>query len=93
MWKQRWNDKTYNINNLPKKKQLAHEGDGDTYCIWCNWNSSQKINKTTEGIENQTEKRDHPNHSIFYYQPENLEESWRPEESWWHLNSSERQPA
>ena len=32
---------------------LEHEGDGDTNCGWCTWNSPPKLGKRTGGTENQ----------------------------------------
>ena len=43
-------------------KAEEHEGDSDTNCHWCTWNSRQKLGKKTGKIENK-KNRYNPNDS------------------------------
>ena len=49
---------------LKTKKAVKHEGDSDTNCSWCTWNSSQRLVKGRRRIENQRKNRDHPEYNI-----------------------------
>ena len=44
-----------------KKKTMGHENDGNTNCIWCTWNNSQRISK---GLGNNRKRGNHPDYSI-----------------------------
>ena len=39
-------------------------GGCDTNCSWCTWNGPQESGKGTEGIGNQSMKKDHLDYSI-----------------------------
>ena len=41
------------------KKTMEHEVDGDTSCVWCTWNDSQRIGKGTGELENKKTKGDY----------------------------------
>ena len=56
------------------KKTMKHEGDSDTNCYWCTWNSYQKISKWTGGHGNIKTSGDHPNYGIIK-NDENTEKS------------------
>ena len=43
---------------------MEHEGDDDTNCNWCSWNSPQKLGKRVGRVGNQSMSRDHPNYCI-----------------------------
>ena len=42
------------------EKFVEHEGDSDTNCIWCSWNSPQRLGKETGGTGDQRKNWDHP---------------------------------
>ena len=46
------------------EKTLEHEGNGDTNCSWCIWNSPKMFRKKNRGLVNQRKNEDHPGHSI-----------------------------
>ena len=43
-----------------KTTTMEHENDGDTNCKWCTWNNSQRIDKGTGRLRNQSTSRGHP---------------------------------
>ena len=43
---------------------MEHGGDGDTNCIWCTWNSPQRLGKGVGRVGNRRSNRDHPDYSI-----------------------------
>ena len=43
---------------------MEHEGDGDTDCDWCTWNSLQKIGIGTGRLGNKRTSWDCPDYSI-----------------------------
>ena len=65
---------------LPENwKTAKHEGDGDTNCNWCTWNSLQGLGEGTVGLPHR------------WYLPE-FQESRRPEETCCPSDSIERLP-
>ena len=73
------------------KKDIEHEGDGDTNCKYCIWNGSQRLGKKTEEISEEESRPSKLQHGWDW--PEYWEKSWRPEETCCHSGSSERSPA
>ena len=47
------------------EEAIEPEGDGDTTCIWCTWNSPQRPGKETGDTGNQRKYQDHTKHSSF----------------------------
>ena len=43
---------------------MKNDGDSDTNCIWCAWNSHHRIGKGTERLENKRMRGDLPVYSI-----------------------------
>ena len=46
------------------EKAVEYEGDSDTNCNWCTWNSLQRLGKESGETENQSKNQSHPNHNI-----------------------------
>ena len=44
---------------------MEHEGDGATNCNWCARNDPQRFGKGTGRLENQRNRKDRANYSIF----------------------------
>ena len=69
---------------LEKKKQ-EQENDGDINCSLFAWNGPQMFWKIKSvGIRNQRKNRDHSDYRMVKI---DWEDSWRPEETFCHLNS------
>ena len=49
---------------LRTNKAVEREGDNDSSCKWCLWNSFQRLGKGTETVRKQREDRDHSENSI-----------------------------
>ena len=75
------------------KKTVEHENDGCTGCNSCIWYSHKRIGKMTRGLGDKrtSGSGDHPNYSII--EIDQREDSWRLEETCYHLISSERPSA
>ena len=73
------------------KKAIEHKGDGDTNCSWCTRNCPQGLEERTGGKENQWKNYDYRLQHC-WDRLNNWEESWRPEETCCHSDSSQRPP-
>ena len=38
------------------KKAFEHEGDDNTYCKWCAWDNTQRLDKEEDAVGQKTEK-------------------------------------
>ena len=62
--KRKQNDKQILRSCRKAKKAVEHEGDSDTYCCWCTWNSPQWLEKETQGIGDQRKNQNSSDHNI-----------------------------
>ena len=63
------------------KKAVKYVGDGNSSCSWCTWKGSKMLGKVTGIIGN---------HPDCWDRVEYWEESWKPDETYCHPDSSER---